>query len=1234
MVLGFFFHASGLVSCGRASIKPTVAFGPPMASLEDGGDVAKVNAMLPLEGAYVGATEAAALTISGVCITRSVAVTISITGSGIKQTVACDELSGGFSAKIDISSFPDGAVEITTSYLSNLVSTHPIFQFVRTVIKDATPPSNGTFTQSKPLASTGFLLDWSAGSDNISPPEMLQYYVCSGPSSTAIDTVAECESATQEMNWIANTRTLAVTGKSASTTLYFNVLVMDAAGNKAGYSGKSQKTKGDTSISALASRRGSQRYTFFDSVNQRHWAFYKDGAVIRSMYSTDNVDWTLSSTINVDTREFSLTYKSIGGVGYAFVVMEENSWDITIRRGTLGATSVTFAAPVTVYDGSGVSDRYHNPTIALDDSNVWVAASHFTGFNFTLKARESTNAASGDLSAWQAASSIGTPSTLGKDAALVPKGGGAMYLLSQQENLVEGFVFNGTTWSAANTGGDYDWFTIAGFGGAEGSEVTVMRVAADGLYVGGNFGNAGGNGKADAIARWDGTSWHALGNGLNGQVLAIAVSGSDVYVGGGFTDAGGDSKADYVARWDGANWHSLGTGLNNSVHAIAVSSEGIYAGGTFTDAGGNANADAIARWDGSNWNALGTGLNDTVETIALSGSDVYAGGDFSNAGGNADGDFIARWDGTGWHPLGTGLNARVEVIEILYGMIYVGGAFTDAGGLSNADYIARWAYTGWDALGNGLNDVVFDIKIVGGSLYAVGNFTDAGGVANADRVAMWNGAVWSAIGTGIPNPPVFAVAVIGTYVYVGGNFVYDSATAETMMRWNGSSWERIGTGMTDQINAVAVSGSNVYVGGAFTDAGNNPDADYIARWDGTAWQALNTGLNNPVYSISISGTDVYVGGEFTDAGGDNDADRIARWTGSAWVPLLTGLNSTVYAIAISGSDVYVGGDFTDAGGNSNADKISRWNGSAWSALASGVNASVRAIAVSGSNVYAGGSFTDAGGNSNADRIARWNGTSWNPLGTGVSAGEVYAIAISGSDVYVGGSFSNAGGNADGDNIARWDGTNWNALSKGMISGVRALAVLTDGIYAGGNFLDIKSSVARWDGSAWQAIGTGMNNDEVFAIGNSGSNIFFGSSRGFATLKPGGSTGARAYSAVTDNAGNLHLGWATETGDIVGRIFDGTGNTWGSSTSLSGINALRAILSHDTASDDVFAIWGQDGAIKYKRYNGSWDTSASNLTSSGAIYPVCHAESGGSAIACLWTTYSSSIYEITGGVVTP
>jgi hypothetical protein len=455
--------------------------------------------------------------------------------------------------------------------------------------------------------------------------------------------------------------------------------------------------------------------------------------------------------------------------------------------------------------------------------------------------------------------------------------------------------------------------------------------------------------------------WNGFGQRpLTATVDAIAVSGSDVYVGGAFTDAGGNLNADRIARWDGTTWNALGSGLNNTVFAIAVSGSDVYVGGNFTDAGGNLNADFVARWDGTTWNALGSGLNSTVFAIAVSGSDVYIGGQFDNAGGNLNADRIARWDGTTWNSLGSGVIGLVRAIVVSGSDVYVGGLFGDAGGNLNADNIARWDGSAWNNLGSGTNDRVSTIAISGNNIYVGGIFTSAGGIPNTVNVARWDGS-WNALGTGL-NGSVNSIVVSGSDVYVGGDFTDagGNLNADRIARWDGTTWNALGSGVISLVRAIVVSGSDVYVGGLFGDAGGNLNADRIARWDGTTWNALGSGVNAAVRAIAVSGSDVYVGGDFTDPGGNPNADRIARWDGTTWNALGSGLNSTVFAIAVSGSDVYVGGNFTDAGGNLNADRIARWDGTTWNALSSGVNNNVFAIAASGSDAYVGGVFSQAG----------------------------------------------------------------------------------------------------------------------------------------------------------------------------------------------------------------------------------------------------------------------------------
>src|SRR5437867_3808936 len=179
--------------------------------------------------------------------------------------------------------------------------------------------------------------------------------------------------------------------------------------------------------------------------------------------------------------------------------------------------------------------------------------------------------------------------------------------------------------------------------------VYALAVSGSDLYAGGYFTAAGG-GAATNIAKWNGSSWSALGSGIGGSVYALAVSGSDLYAGGYFTAAGG-SSANRIAKWNGSSWSALGSGLGRPpgypvyVYALVVSGSDLYAGGQFTTAGGSA-ASSIAKWNGSSWSALGSGIGggvygSAVYALAVSGSDLYAGGYFTTAGGKVSA-YIAR----------------------------------------------------------------------------------------------------------------------------------------------------------------------------------------------------------------------------------------------------------------------------------------------------------------------------------------------------------------------------------------------------------------------------------------------------------------------------------------------------------------------------------------------------------------------------------------------------------------
>jgi hypothetical protein len=78
--------------------------------------------------------------------------------------------------------------------------------------------------------------------------------------------------------------------------------------------------------------------------------------------------------------------------------------------------------------------------------------------------------------------------------------------------------------------------------------VDVIYSAGDKLYAGGWFTNAAGN-PANHIAKWNGTTWSAIGTGMNSPVQALAIYNGQLYAGGSFTQAS-NAPISYIAKAD------------------------------------------------------------------------------------------------------------------------------------------------------------------------------------------------------------------------------------------------------------------------------------------------------------------------------------------------------------------------------------------------------------------------------------------------------------------------------------------------------------------------------------------------------------------------------------------------------------------------------------------------------------------------------------------------------------
>ncbi len=646
--------------------------------------------------------------------------------------------------------------------------------------------------------------------------------------------------------------------------------------------------------------------------------------------------------------------------------------------------------------------------------------------------------------------------------------------------------------------GDENW--QAGFH-LPGVNANVYALAMDSqgnLYAGGDFTNAGGV-PVKYVARWDGASWSALGDGFNNRVWALAVGPDDtVYASGDFIFDGGDGSITYnrVARWDGAAWQPMGSGMSSSVYALAYGPDGrLYAGGQLT----------VVYWEDDAWHNLGAGIsNNAVRALAFDGSGaLLVGGTFTDGGGVAAADRVARWSSTGgWEPLGIGIeNGGVYALAWDGTHIYAGGNFTKAGGLA-ASSIAVWNGSGWSALGSGVNSLsyVYALQWDGSGLFVGGSFTsDGSGAILYSRVAYWSEGVWSPLEyngvNGVGNAVRALLLDDAGDLWLGG--VFDTAggiTVDRVARWDGAAWSSTGQGLDGAVYALVWDGlGSFYAGGDFTHAGGVP-ANRVARWDGVRWHALGSGMEETVRALALDDSgNLYAGGDFLTADGAS-ANHVAYWNGSAWQALGGGINdvtsNAVNALVFDPvSDVlYAGGNFLNVNaGSLPANRVAQWNGTSWAALGPGVDNTVRALALDGAgDLVVGGDFIDTGDDLiRLNYVGLWDGANWNALGGGTVGvnGSVRTLAIDpDGKLYVGGAFTSAGGMSGAGRIASWDGAAWGLLGNGMNGPVYSIAFGEMSVFVGGDF-DLAGGwdafrIAEWNDGEWLALGSGTNSGGV------------------------------------------------------------------------------------------------------------------------------------------------------------
>jgi trimeric autotransporter adhesin len=537
--------------------------------------------------------------------------------------------------------------------------------------------------------------------------------------------------------------------------------------------------------------------------------------------------------------------------------------------------------------GNGMATSVPGVAPHVAAMTVWQGALYVTG-NFTAANAGSPEheVAAAGIARWDGVtwSSLGTGLGGARGRAVVGIGG---------ELHIGGFFFpaDGLTSALLTRWDGSNWSAPPQSPTAAYDRVFALAEGEHGLLVGGSFGAISDQQFPDAsplvvnnLGEMVAGQWHALGestgSGVNGPVYAMARFEGDLYIGGFFTSVAGVA-ANYIARWDGEQWHAVGTGagngLDDTVTALVATPDGLFVGGYFNDADigseDRKRVSRIARWDGSSWRALEVngriGVDGGVFALRWSAPDLYVGGSFivpDSATPETLALNIARWDGGQWHALGTG------------------------------DYA-------------GINGTVSSLAMIGESLYAAGRFRSVTTVDPASHlpvwhVAKWDGAQWhpvgSAGGDGVTYGTsldffsrVYALAVVGSNLYVGGTFLRanvgaaDPVVTHFLARWDGSSWHAIGpasgNGVPGAVSALYAHDGHLFVAGAFSALSANGDsvpAKGIGVWNGHTWSTMGSGLpegglrTHALLAEPDGG--VYVGGNFALAG-DKPSSNLAHY---------------------------------------------------------------------------------------------------------------------------------------------------------------------------------------------------------------------------------------------------------------------------------------------------------------------------------------------------------------------
>ena len=290
--------------------------------------------------------------------------------------------------------------------------------------------------------------------------------------------------------------------------------------------------------------------------------------------------------------------------------------------------------------------------------------------------------------------------------------------------------------------------------------------------------------------------WYTLGTGTSNQVSELLRLGNgDLLVAGIFSLAGGVT-AMHVARWNGASYAAMGNGVNGTLTTAIEFDGSIYVGGYIA----NGQYD-LARWTGTTWelSAVFASKIAYVSDLHIHEGVLYAAGATTGFAGTSF--EVKRLVNGSWEMVGQQLNGEIMALETFDGALVCGGAFL--GDFFESDtslfHMARLTNGTWEQLADGLNGTVRDLLVRDGQLYAAGDCaSDMGNWFGMARITP-EAVAWEQLMPNVGNylfSPLDGVVGInamlpdpdGVRIHLGGDFYASQGMTVGMglATWNGS----------------------------------------------------------------------------------------------------------------------------------------------------------------------------------------------------------------------------------------------------------------------------------------------------------------------------------------------------------------------------------------------------------------------------------------------------------------